>query len=180
MTSADLATTNAWLAVIAIASLVQSLVIIGLVVAVFRLVRRTESAVDEVKREYLEPIAARTNKVIGEVEDALARFRSMDDRVSGAIHKTSEGLSAVAGAAKRRFWPVVGVVRGLRAIAGALSGEAQKDDRVAEAEVSLVATLRATTRTQVQVMITPADPALQDFEFTFAVTGGDVLTGTIT
>ena len=38
MTSADLATTNAWLAVIAIASLVQSLVIIGLVVAVFRCV----------------------------------------------------------------------------------------------------------------------------------------------
>ena len=121
MTSADLATTNAWLAVIAIASLVQSLVIIGLVVAVFRLVRRTESAVEEVKREYLEPIATRTNKVIGEVEDALARFRSMDDRVSGAINRTSEGLSAAAGVAKRRFWPVVGAVRGLRAIAGAIA-----------------------------------------------------------
>ena len=121
MTSADLATTNAWLAVIAIASVVQSLVVIGLVVAVFRLVRRTESAVDEVKREYLEPIATRTNKVIGEVEDALARFRSMDDRVSGAIDRTSEGLSAVAGVANRRFWPVVGVVRGLRAIAGAIA-----------------------------------------------------------
>ena len=121
MTSADLATTNAWLAVIAIASVVQSLVVIGLVVAVFRLVRMTESAVDEVKREYLEPIATRTNKVIGEVEDALARFRSMDDRVSGAIDRTSEGLSAVAGVAKRRFWPVVGVVRGLRAIAGAIA-----------------------------------------------------------
>jgi hypothetical protein len=87
-------------------------VIIGLVVAVFRLVRRTESAVEEVKREYLEPITMRTNKVMGEVEDALARFRSMDDRVSGAIHKTSEGLSAVASVARQRFWPVVGVVRG--------------------------------------------------------------------
>ena len=121
MTSADLGTTNAWLAVIAIASLVQSFVIIGLLVMVFRLVQRTESAVADVKREYLEPIATRTNKVIGEVEDALARFRSMDDRVSGAIHKTSEGLSAVAGVAKRRFWPVVGVVRGIRAIAGAIA-----------------------------------------------------------
>ena len=121
MTSADLGTTNAWLAVIAIASLVQSLVIIGLLVMVVRLVRRTESAVADVKREYLEPIATKTNKVIGEVEDALARFRSMDDRVSGAIHKTSEGLSAVATVAKRRFWPVVGVVRGIRAIAGAIA-----------------------------------------------------------
>jgi hypothetical protein len=121
MTSADLGTTSAWLAVIAIASLVQSLVIIGLVVVVFRLVRRTESAVEEVKREYLEPLATRTNKVIGEVEDALARFRSMDDRVSGALHRTSEGLSAVATVATRRFWPVVGVVRGLRAIVGAVA-----------------------------------------------------------
>ena len=132
MTSADLATTNAWLAVIAIASLVQSLVIIGLVVAVFRLVRRTESAVEEVKREYLEPIATRTNKVIGEVEDALARFRSMDDRVSGAIHKTSDSLSAVAGAAKRRFWPVVGVVRGLRAIAGAIGDRRRQSAALAK------------------------------------------------
>jgi hypothetical protein len=121
MTSADLATTNTWLAVIAVASLVQSLVVIGLVVAVFRLVRRTESAVEEVKREYLDPIATRTNRVIGEVEDALARFRSMDDRVSGAIHKTTEGLSAVATVAKRRFWPVVGAVRGVRAVARAIA-----------------------------------------------------------
>jgi uncharacterized protein YoxC len=121
MTSADLGTTNAWLAVIAIASLVQSLVIIGLLVVVFRLVRRTESAVADVRREYLDPITTRTNKVIDEVEDALARFRTMDDRVNGALHKTSEGLSAVAGVAQRRFWPVVGVFRGLRAIAGAIA-----------------------------------------------------------
>ena len=128
MTSADLSTTNSWLAVIAIASLVQSLVIIGLVVAVFRLLRRTESAVEEVKREYLEPIATRTNKVIGEVEDALARFRSIDDRVSGAIHKTSEGLSAVATVAKRRFWPVVGVLRGVRAVARAVADRRRQSE----------------------------------------------------
>ena len=120
MTSADLGTTNSWLAVIAIASLVQSLVIIGLVVAMFRLLRKTESAITDLKREYVEPISARANKVIGEVEDALARFRSMDDRVSGALHRTTEGLSAVATVARRRFWPVVGAVRGLRAIAKAI------------------------------------------------------------
>ena len=121
MTSADLGTTNSWLAVIAVASLVQSLVIIGLVVAMFRLLRKTESAIADLKREYVEPISARANKVIGEVEDALARFRSMDDRVSGALHRTTEGLSAVATVARRRFWPVVGAVRGLRAIAKAIS-----------------------------------------------------------
>lgn len=120
MTSADLVTTNTWLAVIAIASLVQSLVIIGLAVALLRLYRRTESAIAELKRDYVEPMAARANRVIGDVEDALARFRAMDERVSGALHKTTDGLTAAADAARRRFWPIVGVVRGLRAIAGAI------------------------------------------------------------
>ena len=121
MNSADLGTTNTWLAVIAIASLVQSLVIIGLLVAMFRLYRKTESAITDLKRDYVEPLATRANKVIGEVEDAIARFRAIDDRVSGALHRTEDRLSAVAGVARRRFWPVVGVLRGVRAIAHAIA-----------------------------------------------------------
>ena len=121
MTPADLGTTNTWLAIIAISTLVQSLVIIGLIVALVRVVRRTESAITDLKREYMEPMTARANKVIGDVEDALARFRAMDDRVSGAINRTTEGLGVVATVARRRLWPVVGVMRGIRAIAGAIS-----------------------------------------------------------
>ena len=126
MTAADLSTTNTWLAVIAIASLVQSLVIIGLVVAMFRMFRKAETSINELKRDVVEPMTARANKVIDEVEDALARFRSMDERVNGAIDRTTEGLSAVATVARRRFWPVVGVVRGLRAIAGAIGDKRRR------------------------------------------------------
>lgn len=64
----------------------------------------------------------------------------------------------------------------LRALAGALRGEAQKDDRVAEANVQLTASLSAMS---IKVFITPADQNLQDFTFTFAVTDSSVLMVTI-
>lgn len=68
--------------------------------------------------------------------------------------------------------------RDLRALSGALRGEAQKDDRVLEASVQLAAALQDPT-IRARVVVTPADPELQPFEFTFAVTDGDVLRGTI-
>ncbi len=66
----------------------------------------------------------------------------------------------------------------MRAISGSLQGEAQKDDRVARCEVKLVASL-LTRRVDVSVSITPEDPALKDFDFTFAVTDASVLMVTI-
>jgi hypothetical protein len=68
--------------------------------------------------------------------------------------------------------------RDLRALAGALRGEAQKDDRVALADVQLTVSL-PTREASVQVFITPEDSNLRDFSFTFAVTDGDVLRVTI-
>ncbi len=68
--------------------------------------------------------------------------------------------------------------RDVRAISGSLQGEAQKDDRVARCEVKLVASL-LTRRVDVSVSITPEDPALKDFDFTFAVTDASVLMVTI-
>lgn len=66
----------------------------------------------------------------------------------------------------------------LRALSGALTGEARKDDRVALADVVVSASL-ATSEALIRTMITPEDPALRDFSFTFAVIDGEVLGVTI-
>lgn len=68
--------------------------------------------------------------------------------------------------------------RDLRALSGVLRGEAQKDDRVALANVTLQAAVNS-RELSIQVFITPADPRLQDFAFTFAVTDSQVLMVTI-
>lgn len=68
--------------------------------------------------------------------------------------------------------------RDLRALAGAMQGEAQKDDRVARAAVSLTADSRARTLVA-KVEIIPVDPREQEFTFTFAVDSAEVLRVTI-
>lgn len=67
--------------------------------------------------------------------------------------------------------------RDLRAITGALGGEAQKDDRVTSAEVRMQAALGGSA--QLQVIIVPADPELEQFDFVFSVTSGSALAVTI-
>jgi hypothetical protein len=66
----------------------------------------------------------------------------------------------------------------LRALAGALQGEAQKDDRVLKANVSITADARARTL-ELSVRIIPADLRTRAFGFTFAVTSAEVLKVTI-
>lgn len=69
-------------------------------------------------------------------------------------------------------------LRDLRALAGAMQGEAQKDDRVATATVIVTASSLGQVLSM-QVEIVPADPALAEFSFTFAVTDASVLMVTI-
>src|SRR5262245_55686954 len=121
MTPADLGTTNVWLALIAIASLIQSAILVAVLVGALRFYRRTESKIDEIKRDVVEPMQARANKVMGEMEDVMARVRAMDDRVTNAVTRTTDGLGLVAAVTKRKLWPVVGLVRGVRAALGALA-----------------------------------------------------------
>jgi hypothetical protein len=69
-------------------------------------------------------------------------------------------------------------LRDLRALSGALQGEAQKDDRVLQANVQVNSTL-GSGALSIAVAIVPADPVLQPFSFTIAVASGDDLKVTI-
>jgi len=64
-----------------------------------------------------------------------------------------------------------------RSLAVGLAGEAKKDDRVSDITVELTASAR---QLDVKARIWPADPALQPFSFTFAVTDAQVLLDTLT
>lgn len=69
-------------------------------------------------------------------------------------------------------------VEQLRGLAQSLASEAEKDDRVSECQVSLRASLAARVL-ELQATITPTDPTLAPFTFTFAVTDATVLVDTI-
>lgn len=110
MTPEGLGTTNVWLAILAISSLVQLLMVVGLLVGTFLFYRRIEATVNRIKQEQIAPVTARAHKVIDEVEHAMARFRSI-----------GEGVGNAATAVSTRLWPVIGLARGVRAGLAALT-----------------------------------------------------------
>jgi hypothetical protein len=115
MTPADLATANVWLAVIAIASVVQLLIVVAMLVGAWRFYHRIEATVDRITREHIAPVSARAHQVIDDVEDVMARVRSLDDGMRKTWSRVGDGVSLATSAVRGRFWPVVGIMRGLKA-----------------------------------------------------------------
>lgn len=115
MSPADLSTTNVWLAVIAIVSVLQLLLIVGLLVGAARFFRRIEATIDRITEQHIAPISARANKVIDEMEDVMARVQSFDDGMRRTLSRVGVGVSVATSVMRSRFWPVVGVLKGLKA-----------------------------------------------------------------
>jgi hypothetical protein len=120
MTPADLGTTNVWLAVIAISSVVQLLIVIAMLVGAWRFYRRIETTVDRITREHIAPVSARAHQVIDDVEDVMARVRSLDDGMRKTWSRVGDGVSLATSTVRGRLWPVVGIMRGLKAGLAAL------------------------------------------------------------
>jgi ElaB/YqjD/DUF883 family membrane-anchored ribosome-binding protein len=111
----DLQTTNTWLAILAIAGALQSLLLLGTAFGLFRIYRRTASALEALEQRHLAPISARASLIMDDLQDVTARVRNVDDAVRAKL----QGLDAAAAVAKDvvrdRLWPVVGVARAVGA-----------------------------------------------------------------
>jgi hypothetical protein len=111
----DLGTTNFWLMLIAVASLGQlALLIVGGVVA-YRSWRGMSQRLDDFQRRQLDPVIGRLNAVLDDARDALDRARRADDGVRRVLDRTGATVQRAAWAARSRLWPVLGMIRGVRA-----------------------------------------------------------------
>jgi len=118
---ANLDTTNTWLAVLAVAVAIQTLLMLGAAVAAFVAIRRTTEAVDRLERQYLVPLTSRVQAVTDDVQEVITRVRRADDAVRTQIGRL-DGLAHVAGhAIGARVWPVVGLSRAVLAAVRTLS-----------------------------------------------------------
>lgn len=111
----DLTTTNTWLAILAFASALQTLLLLAAAVGLFRMYRGTISALTAFEERHLAPISARATLIMDDLQDATARARRVDDAVRAKL----QGLDAAARVAKdvvsERLWPVVGIARAVSA-----------------------------------------------------------------
>jgi uncharacterized protein YoxC len=118
---ANLDTTNTWLAVLAVAVVLQTLLMSGAAIAVFLAIRRTTETVDRIEHQYLSPLTSRVHAVTDDVQEVITRVRRADDAVRAQLGRL-DGLAHVAGhAIGARVWPVVGLSRAVLAAVRSLS-----------------------------------------------------------
>jgi len=117
----DIGTTNIWLAVIALALVLQAAVMIGVAVALLQLVRRAEAAVVRVQRR-LEPLATAVHALMEDVHWLSETARRAEDSVSTAVQRLGD---RVERARDRVDWArdrVTGQVHRLGRVARAVQG----------------------------------------------------------
>ena len=131
----DLSTTNMWLAILAVASLVQVLLLIGAAIAMARVVARANAAAEAVQHQ-IAPLAARMSASLEDLHDLARRIQRADDEVHAAALRASETLSkathtlGVAGRmVSHRTWPVLGLVRAAQAVVSTIRTRSSRRSR---------------------------------------------------
>ena len=106
MIEGNLNTTNFLLGIMAAVSLLQGLVLIGVVVLAVRLYRQTLKAIREIEQRQIAPLAASVAALVGtvdgilaDVKDVTARVARQTERVDSALHNTMHSVDDTAGRA---------------------------------------------------------------------------------
>jgi uncharacterized protein YoxC len=116
--SGELGTTNLLLGIMAVVSVLEALVIIGMGVAGFVVYRRVMALVDGLETRQVAPAMARVNAILDDVKDVTAKVKDETERVDQAIRTTMDRVDDTADRVRSNVRAktsrVVGFVRGLR------------------------------------------------------------------
>jgi hypothetical protein len=116
--------TNVWLAIMAIASVVQSSILIGAVFIAWRASRKAQAMVDRFERQQLDPLLGHVHAAVTDVRAAVARARAIEDDVRDKVRVTSAQVTS-------RVWPAIALGRAARAAFTALAHPATPHVRAA-------------------------------------------------
>jgi hypothetical protein len=113
-----------WLAVLAIASALQTLLLVGAAIAGYIIYRRTTEALLEMQIRHVEPLRQQVDQILGDVSAIAARVHHQTERVDNAITGTFDRVDETAERVKDRVRDKVsqatGVMRGIRAVIASL------------------------------------------------------------
>lgn len=116
----DLTMTNIWLAILAIVSLVEFLMILTAAFLGYRLYRQAMSTIETVERVHIAPLRARIDAVLDEVQNITGRVKQAQDSMSHVLQTAAGAGSVIAGTVRARSWPLWGVINGVRVAATTL------------------------------------------------------------
>ena len=126
----DLGTANTWLAIIALVSLAEFLMIIGASVMAWRLYSKVTSTVEQIEQRHIVPLAANVNVLIAEVREVTAKVKHAEESVRGVMTSVADKAKVVAAIAQRG-WPVLGAVRAVNAAVRAFAHAGRSEARPA-------------------------------------------------
>jgi uncharacterized protein YoxC len=108
-----------WMAIVAIAAMVQILAMATLAVLGYRLYARTSRSLADLERRHVEPLTRRVNGVLDNVTAEVARVRHLGDRVEQTAEAITGGVSSAASSVKDALLPGYAVTRGVWAAVSA-------------------------------------------------------------
>lgn len=126
---ANLDTTNLLLGIMAVVSVLEALLIVGLAVAGFVAFRRVMNVVNGIEARYVAPAMVRVNGILDDVKNVSAKVKEETERVDQAIHTTmdrvDDTVARVRWNVRAKTSRIVGLVRGARvALASLLQSRA--------------------------------------------------------
>ena len=115
----DLQATNTALIVMAVVSVLEALVLIGIAVGGFMVYRRIMQLVNDLEERQIAPVRAKVDAILGDVKTLTARVSEEAERVDHAIHGTINRVDDTAehlkSTVREKVSHVAGVIRGVRA-----------------------------------------------------------------
>ena len=116
----NLGTTNAILLVMAIVSVLEALLLIGLGVGGFLIYRRVMQLVNDLEARQIAPVREKVEAILGDVKSVTARVSTQTERVNHAITGTMDRVDDTAErmrtTVQEKVARAVGMVRGIRAV----------------------------------------------------------------
>ena len=114
----NLATTNLLLGVLALVSVFEALVVVGVGLVGWVIYRRVINVVNTIETRQLAQAFVRLNEILDDLKDVTAKVRDETERVDHAIRTTMDRVDDTAGRVRSTFREktsrVVAVVLGLR------------------------------------------------------------------
>ena len=116
----NLGTTNLLLGIMAVVSVLEAMLLIGMSIAGFIAYRRVMEVVNVLESQHVAPAMIRVNAILDDVKGVTAKVKEETERVDQAIHSTMDRIDDTAD---RVRWNVraktsrlVGIIRGARVV----------------------------------------------------------------
>jgi hypothetical protein len=124
--ASTLDTTNLLLGIMAVVSVLEALVLIGVAIGAFLAYRRVMTLLNDLEARQIAPLRAKVDGILADVKSVTERVSQQTERVDHAISGTMERVDDTAERVKstvmEKVHHAIGVARGIRAVIASIIG----------------------------------------------------------